>query len=164
MKTGRSASPSLPSPLCTASWICPRATWASNSASPTSPLTLSAAGIISSSDHRNRTSKCFSARCIARSCSSCVESASRSSSGPMSVVLSTPMSGSGRLFAQVPQLGLVVLFGRGLGDERRRQTPFDGLLGDNALAHVPPRGQFELHVQEDLLHDRAQAARARFAL
>src|SRR4051794_40516947 len=50
------------------------------------------------------------------------------------------------------------LFGR-LGDERRLHAALDGLLGHDALLDVAPRGQLELHLEEDLLDDRAQAAR-----
>ena len=58
----------------------------------------------------------------------------------------------------------VGLFGRGFGDERRREALLDGLLRDDALLHVAARGQLELHLEQDLLDDRAQTARAGFAL
>src|SRR4051794_6234729 len=60
--------------------------------------------------------------------------------------------------------GPVVLVGDGLGDERRRQPALDGLARDDALLHVAPRGQLELHVEQDLLDDRPQAAGAGLAL
>src|ERR1700682_2045377 len=66
----------------------PRENWASNLASPMSPLAASAAGIICSSDQKNLMSRCFSARRTARSCSSCVESSSRPS--PVSVLIWRP--------------------------------------------------------------------------
>src|SRR4051812_10187178 len=55
------------------------------------------------------------------------------------------------------------LFGR-LGDQRRLDAALDGLLGHDALLDVAPGGQLELHLQEDLLDDRAQAAGAGLAL
>ena len=53
---------------------------------------------------------------------------------------------------------------RGLGDERRLEVLLDRLLGHDALRHVAARGQLELHLEQDLLEDRAQAARAGVAL
>src|SRR3954453_5120675 len=48
--------------------------------------------------------------------------------------------------------------------ERRLDAAIDGVLGHDALLDVAPRGQLELHLEQDLLDDRAQAARARLAL
>ena len=56
------------------------------------------------------------------------------------------------------------LLGRGLGDERRREALLDRLLGHDALLDVAARGQLELHLEQDLLDDRAQAAGAGLAL
>src|SRR4051795_459630 len=57
--------------------------------------------------------------------------------------------------------GILVL--RGLGDERRVEALHDRLPRHDALLHVAPRGQLELHVEERLLEDRPQAARAGLA-
>src|SRR4051794_10913632 len=62
----------------------------------------------------------------------------------------------GRLF------GLFVL--RGLGDERGLEALLDRLLGHDALLHVAAGRELELHVEERLLEDRPQAARAGLAL
>jgi len=62
------------------------------------------------------------------------------------------------LFALV---GLVV---DGLGDERGLEPLLDRLLGDDALLDVAARGQLELDVEQGVLEDRAQAARASLAL
>src|SRR3954468_22842469 len=56
------------------------------------------------------------------------------------------------------------LFARRLGDERRLDAALHRLLGHDALLHVAPGGQLELHLEQDLLDDRAQAARAGLAL
>src|SRR5581483_5744671 len=61
-----------------------------------------------------------------------------------------------------------VLGGLFLGDrdshERGRSTVLDRVPGYDALAYVPPGGELELDLEEDLLDDRAQAAGAGLAL
>jgi hypothetical protein len=44
------------------------------------------------------------------------------------------------------------------------QAALDDLLGHDALLDVAAGGQLELHLEQDLLDDRAQAARAGLAL
>src|SRR4051812_20094168 len=56
--------------------------------------------------------------------------------------------------------GLLLAVVRRDGDERGLDAALDRLLGHDALLDVAPRGQLELHLQEDLLDDRAQAAGA----
>src|SRR4051794_4351025 len=51
----------------------------------------------------------------------------------------------------------------GARDERRLESAFDGLLGDHALGDVLARRQLEHDVEERVLDDRAQAARAGLA-
>src|SRR4051812_2928498 len=67
-----------------------------------------------------------------------------------------PLSGLG--------LALALVLAGGDRDERRRAAGLDGLLGHDALLDVAPGGQLELHVEQDLLDDRAQAAGAGLAL
>src|SRR3954467_6764507 len=75
---------------------------------------------------------------------------------------------SGRTLREGPLGGLgltrTVLFGDGLGDQRRRDALLDGLARDDALLDVAARWQLELNLEEDLLDDRAQAAGAGLAL
>ena len=63
------------------------------------------------------------------------------------------------------RLGLLLagLLRRSLGHQGGLQALLDRLLGDHALLHVAARGQLELHVEQRLLEDRAQAARAGLA-
>src|SRR3954452_6719630 len=61
-------------------------------------------------------------------------------------------------------LALALVLAGGDRDERRRAAALDGLLGHDALLDVAPGGQLELHVEQDLLDDRAQAAGAGLAL
>src|SRR5438128_6503344 len=67
--------------------------------------------------------------------------------------------GLGRLLDDLVEADLL---GR-LGDERRAETLLDGLLGHDALLHVAPGRKLELDVEQGLLEDRPQAARARLA-
>src|SRR3954452_16020214 len=62
---------------------------------------------------------------------------------------------SGRLFDDLVEADFL----RGLGHERRAETLLDGLLGHDALLDVATGRQLELHVEQGLLEDRAQAAR-----
>src|SRR5690242_16816548 len=57
-----------------------------------------------------------------------------------------------------------LLLGRRLGDERGREALLDRLARHDALLDVAAGGQLELHLEQDLLEDRAQAARAGLAL
>src|SRR3954469_22000646 len=66
---------------------------------------------------------------------------------------------SGRLFDDLVEADFL----RGLGHERRAETLLDGLLGHDALLHVAARGKLELPVEQRLLEDRAEAARAGLA-
>src|SRR4051794_8245281 len=66
----------------------------------------------------------------------------------------------GRLGGLAAALALV----RGDGDERGLDAALDGLLGHDALLDVAPGGQLELHLEQDLFDDRAQAPRPRLAL
>src|SRR5829696_3574028 len=56
-----------------------------------------------------------------------------------------------------------VVLGGG-GDQGGLQPALDGLLGHHALLDVAPRRQLELHLEQGLLDDRPQAARAGLAL
>src|SRR4051795_11667360 len=62
---------------------------------------------------------------------------------------------SGRVFDDLVEADFL----RGLGHERRAETLLDGLLGHDALLDVATGRQLELHVEQGLLEDRAQAAR-----
>ena len=53
---------------------------------------------------------------------------------------------------------------RALGHERRLEVLLDRLLRHDALRDVAARRQLELDLEQDLLEDRAQAARAGVAL
>src|SRR5439155_11660818 len=53
--------------------------------------------------------------------------------------------------------GLIV---PGARNERRLETFFNRLLGDDALGDVLPRGQLEHHVEQRVLDDRAKATGA----
>src|SRR6476660_7663652 len=65
----------------------------------------------------------------------------------------------GRLFGE-----LVVAEGAGARHERRLEALLDRLLRDHALGDVLARGQLEHHVEQRVLDDRPQAARARLAV
>src|SRR4051794_27185876 len=59
--------------------------------------------------------------------------------------------------------GALLVLGRNR-DQRRLDAALDGVLRHDALLDVAPRGQLELHLEEHLFDDRAQAAGARLAL
>src|SRR5829696_3448597 len=62
------------------------------------------------------------------------------------------------------QLVVARLVLRRLGDERGLEALLDRLLGHDALLDVAAGGQLELHVEQCLLEDRAQTARAGLAV
>src|SRR3954463_4576953 len=81
--------------------------------------------------------------------------------GPTSMAaVRNPPTASGGLRRPPAALALV----RGDGDQGGLDAALDRLLGHDALLHVAAGGRLELHLQEHLFDDRAQAAGAGLAL